>query len=134
MAMAFVYLSAFSQGKAPLPVSKAFEQKFPDAKKVKWEKEKGNTFEAKFWLNGKECTANFTASGEWLETESEMSQPELPEAVLSSFNLNHKGAFIKEVSKIELNNGSLTYEIEMKKGIKTVELNYSSDGKESKGK
>lgn len=116
----------------PEMVLKAFNQKFPNATNVKWDKENKNEYEAEFKWNGGKYSANFDKSGEWLETESPTTFNQLPEEVKKAFNTSYKNAKVKGVSKTETSKGKTIYEVEMKQGLKTVEKFYTADGIETK--
>ena len=137
-----------SESVVPPLVKSAFSQKFSDATTVKWEKENANEYEAEFRIAGIGMSANFSADGKWLETETEISFAELPQAVTNSFLKNHKHSSKVEVAKIEMASGKIVYEIEMKgetkgssgskedkgsKGSSEGELFYDENGKELKG-
>ena len=123
----FLKLQA-SAGNVPAIVQKAFEQKFSKASNVKWVKENAHEYEANFELTGQKYSANFSDTGNWLETESPIAFNDLPEKVKTSFTATHKGAKVKATAKIENAKGEIKYEVEMKQGIKTLELFYNSDG------
>ena len=122
------YATSFAQTKTPKVVETAFNAKFPKATKVKWEKENATEFEADFILNGAKRSANYSISGEWLETESLTSFAKIPTKVQDAFNTAHKGAKVKAVAVIENARGETLYEIEVKKGLKEVEYFYNADG------
>ena len=131
--ISFLLLSTLTfAGNAPTAVLKAFEQKFPNATAVKWDKENAHEYEASFEWKGEKHSANFNDNGEWLETESTSVFNQLPEKVQTAFNASHKGATVKAVAKIETSKGVIKYEIEIKQGSKTVELFYTADGGETK--
>ena len=132
MVLLGTYATSFAQSKTPTAVTTAFNQKFPNATKVKWEKESTNNYEAAFELKGEKYSANFSEKGEWLETESTFTFNQLPEKVQTAFTSSHKGKKPKAVSKIETLNQGTIYELEILKGIKTVELFYKQDGTEIK--
>ena len=119
-------------GNPPAAVQKAFEQKFPNAANIKWDKENAHEYEASFEWKGDKLSANFYDTGEWLETESPLTFNALPENVQTAFNASHKGATVKAVAKIETSKGVTKYEVEIKQGIKTVEFLYKIDGTEIK--
>lgn len=50
----------------------------------------------------------------------------------NSFNKSHKGTIVKSVLIIKTSKGITKFEIEVKKGSKTVEFLYASDGNEIK--
>jgi hypothetical protein len=123
----FISFNAYAQ-KVPAVISEAFNKKFPDVTKVKWDKENAQEYEASFKLNGIKYSANFSDNGEWLETETGISFDKLPQKVQDSFNTNYKGHTVKAVSSIGTSKGITKYEIEYKKGKKTVELFYDENG------
>lgn len=129
MALVCAYTTSFAQGKTPTNVTTAFNQKFPNATKVKWDKENAHEYEASFEWKGEKLSANFIDTGEWLETESPISFNQLPEKVQTEFNSARKGATIKAVAKIETSKGITKFEVEFKQGIKTIEVFYTVDGK-----
>lgn len=55
----------------PAVVKAAFEKKYSTATEVEWIQEKGSKiiYEAEFKMDGKEITAEFSESGEFLEEE-----------------------------------------------------------------
>jgi hypothetical protein len=132
MALVCAYATSFAQGKTPAAVTTAFNQKFPNATKVKWDKENAHEYEASFKWKGETLSANFSDTGEWLETESPITFIQLPEKVKTAFNVAHKGAIVKAVAKIETSKGTTKFEVEFKQGVKTVELFYTTDGTEIK--
>lgn len=131
--MSFLLLSTLTfAGNAPTAVQKAFDQKFPNATAIKWDKENSHEYEASFEWKGEKHSANFSDSGEWLETESPSAFDQLPEKVQTVFNTSHNGATVKAVATIETSKGVTKYEVEFKQGGKTVELFYTANGEETK--
>jgi uncharacterized membrane protein YkoI len=116
----------------PDTVKKAFQTKFPNATNEKWDNEKAHEYEVKFDWNGVKYSANFSETGEWLETEGTISFDQLPEKVQKAFNFEHSGASIKAIAKIETSKGITKYEIEIKQSIKNVEILYTEEGIEIK--
>lgn len=96
----------------PAAVEAAFNQKFNSVKPV-WEKE-DSTYEAEFTYEGKETEALFTATGEWLETETEIQLSDLPAPAANYIQKKYKKTAIKEVAKIYHADGKITYEVEIK--------------------
>lgn len=99
----------FSQ-KPPQVVLNAFQQKFPSATDVDWDKEKNGEWEAEFETNGIEQSASFSAEGKWLETETEIRASELPSPVQAAL----AGKKIKEASRIQKSDGSTIFEAEVR--------------------
>ncbi len=116
----------------PEVVKKAFQQKFPTAKKVKWEKEKNNDFEASFILNDKEISALYSMDGQLKETETEIAVSELPKSVIDALAKKDANAKIEEAEKIERSDNTIIYETEVKINKKKTELLFDSNGNEIK--
>jgi len=120
---AIFYLSACGQAGKDVPanVQTAFSQKFPDATKVKWEKENDNEWEAEFKMNGSKASATFDNEGNWLETEKEIQKDKLPEAVISTLNNEFMEYSIEDVEYIE-NPEYKGYEINIEEDEADIEL------------
>ena len=117
------------KNKVTQATEKAFAQKFPTAKEVKWEMESKDDYEASFVMDGKKGSANFSGKGEWMETEMGIPQANTPKAVMDGFNKAFAGATIKEVYKIESKEGKNYFEIEYSLKGKTKEAKLDPTGK-----
>ena len=124
--------TALHATEVPEVVKKAFQQKFPTAKKVKWEKEKNNDFEASFILNDKEISAVYTIDGQLKETETEIAVSELPKSVIDALAKKDANAKIEEAEKIERSDNTIIYETEVKINKKKTELLFDANGNEIK--
>lgn len=113
---------------APEKVKTAFLQKYPNATKIKWEKENEKEWEAEFKLDGKEYTVSFDSDGKWLETETEIKKSEIPEAVKSLIDSLYAGYKIDEAEFVETSQGKF-YEFELEKGESEIEVSISPEGK-----
>ncbi len=122
------YANSEASSKTPTEVIASFNKKFPNATKVTWDKENAHEYEAEFYLKNVKYSANYSDTGEWLETESPFNFNQLPEKVLATYNKTHKNSKVKDVSKIETSKGKVMFEIEIANGLKTVELFYTEDG------
>ena len=127
--------SACAQTKDGVPdkVSSAFSKKFPDAKKIKWDKENKMEWEAEFKIDGKEYSANFDLDGNWMETEYEIKKSEIPAAVKATLDADYMGYKIEEAGISESANGKV-YEFELKQGKKETEVVIDANGKVMKDK
>ena len=123
-------LSACGQKKDEVPenVKTAFNQKFPNATKVKWGKENSSEWEAEFKMDGMEYSANFNNDANWLETEYEIEVNDLPELVKSTIVKEFKDYKIKESEISETAEGKV-YEFEIKKGEERLEVAIDKEGK-----
>ena len=110
--------------KVPEIVSKSLMSKYPNAKKVKWDKE-DNNYEASFESNKIENSVLFNANGKIIETEVEITAAQLPKSILNYLGKNYKDQKVKEAAKIISDKGIVTYEAE----IKGKDLLFDENGK-----
>jgi uncharacterized membrane protein YkoI len=111
----------------PAKVTAAFSEKFPDAKKVKWDKENDQEWEVEFKMNGKEYSANFNVGGMWMETEYEISKKDIPAAVQQTLDTDFAGYKIEEAEISETADGAV-YEFEIEKDKLEMEVVISPAG------
>ncbi len=112
----------------PQPVKTAFTTKFPQATAVKWELEDGKEYEAEFKENGKERSATFSLTGQWMETETEIKTAELPAAVTQAIATSFAGSKVEEAETVETPDRGTFYEVELEKGEQTLEVQFAADG------
>jgi hypothetical protein len=98
-----------NEAKVPTTVKATFSKMHSGLSKVTWSKENSG-FEAEFMLNGKEISEVYTASGVFVESETEIKIGELPAAV----KMKLKDQKIAEAAKITKADGSVVYEAEVK--------------------
>lgn len=113
---------------APKAVIEAFAQKFPDALKVKWEKE-GADYEANFIVNGIPTSANFSPDGKWMETETDIKVSNVPKIVVDGIHAAYPGSTITAASQIETPDAGLHYEADMTNGRNKSEVLFDAQGK-----
>lgn len=113
IAVLFLGLTCNLQAQKDLPqaVKTAFDQKFPNATDVEWDKEDDGNWEVEFELGDEESTAVFSADGKWLETETEIAVEDLPEAVRNAV----KGQKVREAARILKADGATVFEVEIGK-------------------
>lgn len=109
-------------------VKTAFEQKFPNAQKVKWSKENETEWEAEFRFKGEEYSANFTSDGVWKETEYEIETSAIPVNVKQTLDTEFAGYKIEEAEISETAEGSV-YEFALEKAKTKIETAVSPNGK-----
>lgn len=110
LAATFTIQAENSKGNPPQAVRTAFAQKFPGITDVDWNREKNGDWEAEFEQNDTEMSANFSAAGQWLETETEINAADLPASVRAAL----QGKKIKEAARILRADGSTIYEAEVR--------------------
>lgn len=98
----------------PVTVKAAFSHKYPAAKKVSWEKEKGN-YEANWGgKSGEDNSAMFNPSAVFLELVEAIPVDQLPANIITYVSKNYKGAKIKEAGKVTDASGKHMFEAEIK--------------------
>jgi hypothetical protein len=132
-AMALVIINNASAQKiketeVPAAVKAKFKALYPAITKVKWEKENG-AFEAGF-DNGKvETSVLIDPSGNLKETEVEISLSALPKAASDYIAKNYAGYKISEAAKITDAKGVVTFEAEVSKMKKGMDVIFDASGK-----
>lgn len=110
-----------------------FNEKFPNAKNVKWDKENETEWEAEFKMNGIEYSANFIIEGVWNETEYEIKESEIPADIRLMLNQNFEDYEIEKAEIAETAAGR-SYEFEIEVGEEAFEVVIDAKGKLTKEK
>ncbi|BEG98377.1 PepSY-like domain-containing protein [Bacteroides sedimenti] len=130
MIASFAFAQKEQKKNIPAQVEKTFQKQFPNATKVKWEKE-GAKYEANFTLDKTEQSVLIDNTGKMVEVEAAIGINQLPKNILSYVTAHYPGKAIKEAAKITDSKGKVTYEA----GIKGKDLIFDLNGnfiKESK--
>jgi hypothetical protein len=128
-----ISLAGFSQKEkvppeeVPGPVNQAFANKFPGATDLHYQME-NKDYEINFKFNGIETSANFDATGKWLETETGLKQSDLPKEVIASVSKNFAGFKLSEIGKIETLTKGICYELDLKKDKEGYEVQFNAKG------
>ena len=113
---------------APQKVREAFAKKFPNVKKVKWEKESDTEWEGEFKMKGTEYSANFLQDGTWQETEHEIKKKSIPVIIKTTLETEFSDYEIEEAEISETLQGSV-YEFELEMGEEELEVVIDKNGK-----
>ena len=125
----FVFSLVVSAKKTPpAAISKTFSDMYQHAEKVKWSVEDSKEWEAEFVMNGKETSASFDLSGNWLETEIGMNKANLPQEVKAAFDKQFPDAKITECVKLETPD-FIGFEMDLKLNGESLEVKASPEGK-----
>jgi len=98
----------------PTVVNDAFAKLFAKGTDVEWSLEKDNVYEAEFTLDKTEMSALFDVKGTLLETETPVTENDLPKTVKDSLAKGYTGYTLSEIEKVDAK-GIVTYEMEVKK-------------------
>jgi uncharacterized membrane protein YkoI len=113
--------------KVPAKIKQAFSMKFLTATDVRYELEL-KTYEVNFKENGVVKSATFDPSGNWLETETERKESDLPKEISASVAKNFPGFKISEASITETSDNRIFYEMVLKKNKEGYEVQLSPKG------
>lgn len=130
LSMASVEAQTVNDENVPVAVKDAFKTHFSIAEKVKWELEYDN-YEADFAVGKSEFSAVFDREGKWMLTETYMKAGELPKPVKETLTKEFgesKTYAIEDVSKQEMPDNIVKYEMDVKKGELVYEVVVSDAG------
>jgi Protein of unknown function (DUF2874). len=128
VALSMISVSAFSQKNPPENVKKEFTKKYASAQSIKWESEEKNEWEAEFIMDGKKMSASFDNSAKWVESETEITEKELPFSVVSTLNKDFQG-YRKGHIEIFENTEIKGFELGLEKGETSIEVIIDNNGK-----
>lgn len=128
MVLVCAFATSFAQSKTPTVIIKAFNQKYPNAKKISWGKENATEWEAEFTLDGSKLSANFTVNGAWVETERKIPVSQFPKPVADAIQKQYPNWKITEADKTETAKHGTIYEADIKSGTKKKALAFKEDG------
>jgi len=118
----------------PTAVLESFSKQFPTATNVKWSMESENEFEAEYEANDQKQASNYDTSGKWLVTETEISESNIPDTVMSALIKEFIGFKLIKAEKVETHDKGISYELEFEKGEVSYVAEISSEGKILKSK
>lgn len=108
------YAQDLKSADVPAVVKTALVKKYPEAKGVSWEKEKGN-YEANWGgKSGEDNSVMFTPSGNFIEIVKAIPVNKLPQSVAPYVKAHYNNATIIEAGRVTDANGKVTYEAEIK--------------------
>lgn len=113
----------------PKSIVATFSKMYPQVKTsdVKWKLDKGN-YKAEF-SNGKEYEVLIDKYGNWLATEIEITDNDLPQSIKDSI---YAGEFkdwkVTQIEQVENNQSKILYELNVVKDGKEYEITYDPNG------
>lgn len=109
----------------PTAVNDAFAKLFAKGTDVEWSLETTDVYEAEFKLDKTDMSALFDTKGTLLETETPVTENDLPKTVKDSLAKGFAGYTLYEIEKIDAK-GVVSYKMEVKK---TSVLSFDTKGK-----
>lgn len=134
LAIVLINLPALAQDilqrNLPAVVVNAFQQQFPKAKQVEWEKTADGLYEAEFemGLMNRDHKIYITPEGRLQKHVEEISSSSLPDAVKKQLDSQYGNYRISDVSKIEADK-QLTYVVELENRTEELKLTFDTVGK-----
>ena len=123
-----------AQAAVPVVVETAFAGRFPGAVYVEWEDVKDGIYEVDFEQDGKDMMTKFDADGNWVETEIEIAETNLPEAVWKAITTQFAGYSIDKVETESKPERELAYKVRLKRDDAEVKVTFSTEGEVLKKK
>ncbi len=129
--LVFVLTLSAQKAKEEIPAAAkaGFAAKFPAAQKVKWSIEKPGEFEVDFVLNKIEQSALVDPKGNIIETEIEIKESELPQAVKATLTKDFAGYKFDEINKATDAKGVVDFELQAEKGKVKLAVELDANGK-----
>lgn len=132
--LSLAYLPASAQGVqkrgVPAVVLNAFQQQFPKARQVEWEKKRDGNYEVEFdnGLFSRDHQAIISPDGKVLRHEEELASYSLPDAVKQQIKTEFDGYRVGDVKKIDTG-GTITYEVDLDSRQGDLDVIFAADGK-----
>ncbi|GAA4310938.1 PepSY-like domain-containing protein [Compostibacter hankyongensis] len=114
----------------PEAVKDAFEQKYPQARKVQYEDRVVDVL-VHFENDGAAATAKYNSRGAWQWTETTLAFEDLPAGVQDGFNKSKYASWQQDnVYRVDLPGGTLQYKLQVEKNaVQKKNLYYSTRGR-----
>lgn len=116
------------KGDAPEAVQMAFQKKYPGENDPDWRQDDHGYWESHFKQNGEKYRADFNADGTWVETENDIKDEELPEAIKKIIKEQYSEYEITEVEHVTNAKKGEFYDVEFKQKGKNKDVMFREDG------
>jgi len=116
--------------KVPAEVTEAFKAKYPNTSNAEW-KDKQRFFQVNYEMDDVRYESRFTSKGEWIETEKELQEDQLPAEVMDAYN---KSKFtdweLKSMSWVQSKANGVQYRLFVRKnGLEKKYLYFDKGGR-----
>lgn len=115
-----------SKDQVPNDVATAFENEYPQAKDVEWEKN-AEYFDVEFEVDRKDYEIWYSASGEIVKLEKEVSKNDLPSNIKNAISSNYTNMHIED-AEMKTENGTTTYSVELENGNQEKTIIFDESG------
>jgi len=115
------------QSLVPSVVVNAFQQKFPKASDIEWEK-KGDLYEVEFDLAYKDHKAWMDAAGKMVKHKEEIDKADLPAPVKATLQKGFSQYKIDDAKRIETE-GLVIYKVEVENAMEEKKIYLDGEGK-----
>jgi len=129
--LAIIFFSTFSacgEKHVPDEVKNSLFKKEPLAQDMRWESNKG-LFKVYYTLNKIKKTSYFDEKGNWVETETEIANEKLPQAIINVLNYQYFEYQLEDVELIETFDKQVLYEVDLRNGDKKCDILFDGSGK-----
>ncbi|WP_027077492.1 PepSY-like domain-containing protein [Maribacter antarcticus] len=100
----------------------------PLARNIEWSLKK-DLYRLHYTLNNHNYTSYFDKDGNWLETESEIDESDLPIAISNTLTEKLNDYSIIDIELVKTVDTKILYEIDLKKGDKIYDILFNESGK-----
>ncbi len=131
LSLAYLPISAQDVQRRGVPavVLNAFQQQFPKARQVEWEKKRDGNYNVEFdnGLFSRDHEAVISPEGKVLRHEEELASYSLPDAVKQKIKTEFDGYRVGDVKKIDAG-GTVTYAVELDSRHGDLDVIFAADG------
>lgn len=112
----------------PVAVLTSFQKKYPDEKSPDWGVDKNGWYEAHFKKDDEKYRADFRPTGEWIETENDIKEKNLPDPIKKIIKEQFQDYKVVEVERVTHYQKGLFYDVEFKKDGKKMDVEFNEQG------
>ncbi|HET7361714.1 MAG TPA: PepSY-like domain-containing protein [Salinimicrobium sp.] len=115
-----------NKDQVPNEVATAFENEYPQANDVEWEKN-ADYFDVEFEIDRKDHEIWYSASGEIVKHEEEVLENDLPSSITNAIASNYSDLHIED-AEMKTENGTTTYSVELENGNQEKTIIFDESG------
>jgi hypothetical protein len=119
-----------AESQAPKAVEQAFKIKYPGENDPDWEIDSNGNYESHFKIKGVKYRADFSPTGNWIETETSIDKKDLPKPIREAIKRNYGNEDITEIEKVDSALKGLFYDVEFKQKGKNKDVEFRASGEE----